>query len=490
MANPLKRLITRWANKQQAGFDTDPDFFGKLSLMPNPDPILRRMGKADQVYAGILADSHVIGEVRSIRGAVRKFDYRLVAGVEDDGKAKSALELCQYWLDNYKPSDGISWNELIWQMISSILTGFTIHELIWDYDNGKLLPVLVLDRPNHRFNFDSQAQLKLRTKKSRDGEYVKPGYFVVSRHMPKIKNPYGQALLSSCFWPWTFKTGGFKYFVQYCEKYGLPWPIAKYPPGTQDKDIDKLENAIAYMIENGYAVIPNDDSVEILTAANSGKLPQENLIVRCNNEISKALTGQAMVGEIQEVGARAASETAQGRQYDINKADRDIAVSGMNYILRWITNHNFGYEVPSPKLEFYSDENGNKERAEVYEIASRIGNPSKKSFHSEFGIPQAEDEEDVLKPATPPTEFAEYKKALEFKSTNSTATDAADDFIEEHWLEPVSQMLDDYVADGKSIQDFMEALPKLFIDLSDDELQQITSHVLGSEVLKGASGRA
>lgn len=306
----LPKFLQRLVKKQQTTALNDPEFFGKLDNLPNPDPILRKMGAADKVYASILSDAHVIGELRGMRGALCRQDYRLVAGSEESNAIK-ALELCQLWINNCQPSDLIDWDELLWQMVSSVYPGFKVHELVWDKYQGWLLPMLITDVRNGRCSFDVNGQLRIASKQQRNGQAVDPRYYIVSRHMPSATNPYGEAMLSRCFWPWTFKTGGFQYFVQYCERFGLPWPIARYPQGTQDGDIDKLESAVAAMLSNGYVVTQEGNAIEILTPASGSALPQERLIDLCNREMSKALTGQAMVAELGEVGARAASETAE-----------------------------------------------------------------------------------------------------------------------------------------------------------------------------------
>lgn len=226
---------------------------------------------------------------------------------------------------------------------------------MWDAWDGSLVPVNVIDRPNRRFGFDVDAQLMLKSRAEPMGVVVDEPYrFIVSRHMATMSNPYGSALLSGCFWPWTFKTGGWKYFVKFCERHGLPWPVARYGLGASEAEQDQLAQAIEAMIDSGYAVVPEGSSVELLVANTSGSmLPQESLINAANREMSKCLTGQAMIAELQNVGARAATETAMKRQSDINDSDRDIASASMSQIFRWITTFNFGEDVPSPELEFF-----------------------------------------------------------------------------------------------------------------------------------------
>lgn len=297
--------VKGWLGKPVATAETDPErFFSSLASLPNPDPILRKMGRADAVYHSIMMDAHVMGEIRSIRGSFRSHEYRLVVGSENDAKAAAAMELCKDWMHSGPPNPVADWMEVMWQMCSCILTGYKPHELVWGYNiSGKLLPTEVADRPGRRILFDAAANPLLVSKAAPLGAPVEPYQFTISRHMATTDNPYGMALLSSCFWPWTFKTGGWRYFVKYCERHGLPWPVGRYPQGTSEKDQDALADALASMVESGYVVVQEGTGLELLVPqGGSGSAPQQALISLANREMSKALTSQAMVGEQLEVG--------------------------------------------------------------------------------------------------------------------------------------------------------------------------------------------
>ena len=377
--------------KPQAGYDTDPHFFSAIAALPNPDTILRNLGQAEKVYFSIMADAHVIGDVRSIRGSFRSHQYRIVAGDEGDPKSVAAKELCEQWMADAPPNNLADWLEVMWQMSSSIFTGYRAHELVWEMQGGKYLPSQVIDRPNRRFQFSQAGEPLLISRGNLRGAPVEPYQFAISRHMADTTNPYGVALLSSCFWPWTFKTGGWRFFVKYCERHGLPWPVARYPMGTSEKEQDELEKALQTMLEASYLMAPEGTSVELLTPTtnSSGTLPQESLINLANREMSKALTGQAMVAELQGVGSRAASDTAQRRQDSINDSDRDISASSMAFIFKWITLFNLGDGVAPPQLEFFLHKKAGKDRAQTYQIAAQMGaRPSKAAMLEELDIPR------------------------------------------------------------------------------------------------------
>ncbi|WP_244116740.1 phage portal protein family protein [Burkholderia cepacia] len=469
--------------QQAAAADTDPYFFGRLHMLPNPDPVLRAMGVADTVYASIMADAHVIGEIRSIRGEFRGMDYRVVTWAEDDAKAQQARDLCERWMQGFRPNAVVTdWLEIMWQMLSAIFTGYRVHELVWDAWEGFVVPVNVIDRPNRRFGFDVDAQLMLKTRAEPVGAVVEDPYrFIVSRHVATMSNPYGSPLLSGCFWPWTFKTGGWKYFVKFCERHGLPWPVARYGLGASEAEQDQLAQAIEAMIDSGYAVVPEGSSVELLVANTSGSmLPQESLINAANREMSKCLTGQAMIAELQNVGARAATETAMKRQSDINDSDRDIASASMSQIFRWITTFNFGEDVPSPELEFFQINAAGKDRAETYQIAANMGaRPSRKAMLEELNIPQAADDADALLPApkqAPAAEFAAADDAVLIESAQAedvrvrSAADAADAALEAAVIEPIARMLDQAERDGRSLADIQTELTKLVGEIDNAEL--------------------
>ncbi|VVE55781.1 Mu-like prophage FluMu protein gp29 [Pandoraea iniqua] len=492
------RSVRNAFGKQAAAADSDPNFFGKLHMLPNPDPVLRAMGVADAVYTSILADAHVIGEVRSIRGEFRGMDYRVVTWAEKDAKAQQARDLCEQWMQSFQPNAVVTdWLEVMWQMLTAILTGYRVHELVWNNWNSYIVPTSVIDRPNRRFGFDVDAQLMLKTRSVPVGAPVEDPYrFIVSRHMATMSNPYGSALLSGCFWPWTFKTGGWKYFVKFCERHGLPWPVARYGMGATEGEQEELARAIEAMIDSGYAIVPEGTGVELLIANTTGSmLPQESMINAANREMSKCLTGQAMLAELQNVGARAATETAMTRQSNINDSDRDIASASMSQIFRWITTFNFGEDVPSPELEFFQINAAGKDRAQTYQIAANMGaRPSRKAMLEELNIPQATDEADALMPmdsSPSAAEFAASDDAAVFASARAedsrvrAASDAADVALSAAVIEPIARMLEQAERDGLSLADIQVKLTQLVGEIDNSELITIMRQALDWSATQG-----
>ena len=520
LIKPAKELLGK-----EVAAGSDMTWFNKMMAMPNPDPILRRLGVADAVYASIMADAHVIGDIRSIRGSFRSYRTRVVAGDEQDARSQAAADLCEYWLQHCQPNAvAVDWMEVMWQMSSAIFTGYKVHEVVWDFVDGHILPIKVLDRKNNRFKFDHDGNLLVLNSSSLGGERFPDYQFAVSRHMATCTNPYGVALLSSCYWPWLFKTGGFKYFMQYCEKYAVPVPFGQYPQGAQEKDIEQFEQSLADFLNNFYVLAPDGSKIELLTPSGGGnQLPQEALIVRCNNEMSKALTGQAVVAELQQVGARAASETAASRQEMINNSDRDISSSGMSEIFRWITVFNFGENVAPPKLEFFTEKQAGKERAEAYQtVANMGGRPSRKALLEEMNMPEAEDDADAILPAQSPVNAVNAAQTLQNQPLNTDQTafnaqfnerssadsegdqrtiaqakadlafenavvEAVDAQFSADVIEPFAVMLEEFEASGKTLAEFHESLGAFLAGVDDGAVRELTEQALTLSALRGAA---
>ncbi len=513
----LKRL--RGGQQTKAGRDTDPEVFitQALRLFPNPDPVLRRIGKAEAAYEMVLRDTHVIGEVRANRGHFRGWSYRLRPGNADDAASLRAHQLCVDWMARNAPAGtdntGIpsDWKEMFWRMGGmTALQGYRVHELAWQMSGALYLPD-VIDRPQRRVLFDPDGHPLLVTRSAPMGEPLEdPCYFAISRHMADSVNPYGIPLLGVCFWWNNYKQGGGRYLAKLAERHGLPWPVGKYPEGMSDDALDDFEASLAEMVENGYLLIPGgkDSSIELLMPSFSGELPSEVLINRCNTEMSKALTSQSQLAELGKVGSRASADTASVRQGDAVGADLDTAVQAFGEVLRWITLFNVGDGVAPPVLEFYKTGQGGKERAETYQIAINSGaKPSRRAMLEELGIPAAADEADALLPAgaspapapvpAPKTFSAAHlpsvpiysfaAKVMTPQQMRELASAAADEVIEDTIIAPVARMLATFEAQGKSLDDAINHLVTLTGEMDDAQLQEVVRRALTWSIAHGAA---
>lgn len=388
-----------------AGWSSDPNFYGALAYLPNPDTVLRRLGRAHEAYDAIVGDAHVVGDLRAVRAGLLSYEWRLQAGGESRAD-KRGLELCERVFSDL-PGPGQRWPDTIWQMAQAVFRGYQAHEVVWARQGDVLVPERLLDRPSRRIVFEPGGAPRVLTRQAPTlGEEMRLYKWLLPRHMPSYDNPYGVAVFSACFWPYTFKHSGWRFFVKFAEKYGLPWPIGKYPPGTPPAQQRELAQRLAEMIEDAVAAIPADSSVELLSVGTgSSALPQERLIQACNVELSKAITSQTLATEIQGQGSRAAAETHLDRERGVHSSDRGVIEDALSQLCAWIVEINIPGAVP-PRFEFYDEAQARQDWVEVLDKARQYVDVPAAFAHDRLQIPRPVGGEPVLPrsaaPAAPP----------------------------------------------------------------------------------------
>ncbi|ALG67884.1 DUF935 domain-containing protein [Beggiatoa leptomitoformis] len=394
VTKPLNPLLN-----ELAGNSTDPRFFTGLFHLPNPDPVLRKMGKTQEVYDAIQKDPFVTGQLRAIRAGLLGFEQRLQMPASNRVN-KRAYELCQQVLDR-KPAQYWQWGDIIWQIAEAVFRGYSAIEIVWEKQGDYLLPAQILPRPNRRFIFNYEGEPRLLTRDSPVmGEELPPYKFLLTRHMPSYTNPYGEAVFSSCFWTYTFKHGGFKYWSKFCERFGTPWTIGKYPAGTDEITQAKLLQGLEQMVEMAVSIIPSDGEVQLLEPTARGE-SHDNFIKACNKEMGIALTSQTLASDIQGNGSRAAAETHRGREQAGFECDREMVSQTLSELCRWITEINIGTEAEPPTHEFYEEAEARQDWTDVLDKARHYLPISRQFAYDRLQIPAPKDGDELLSADTP-----------------------------------------------------------------------------------------
>ena len=239
--------------------------------LPNPDPVLKKLGRDISVYRELLSDPIVAGHVRRRKSAVAGMEWRIEANGAPDTVCDTIAELFS----------GFDLYRLINQILDAALYGYQPLEIIWQ--RGSLwLPSEIVAKPQEWFQFDQDGQLRFRLSGSLNDEPVPAFKFLCPTHNASYINPYGIGDLSCIYWPTIFKRGGLKFWAEFSEKFGAPWIIGREPRSNTDQDTDRLLDALEQLIGNSVATIPDDSSVEIravpmcttaLSATAAPKLP-------------------------------------------------------------------------------------------------------------------------------------------------------------------------------------------------------------------------
>lgn len=179
------------------------DFLSALSLyLPDPDPILKRTGQDIRVYRELLSDAHVWATVESRKAGVLSLDWKLERGLSPKRQYQFVLEVLS----------GLDLPRIISEILDAPLFGFKPIEVMWQKDGSTLIVEDLVGKPPEWFVFSTEGELRFRSKENMlQGEALPPYKFLLARHKPTYENPYGERVLSRCFWPVTFKRGGMKF---------------------------------------------------------------------------------------------------------------------------------------------------------------------------------------------------------------------------------------------------------------------------------------
>lgn len=434
------------------------DYSSLAGALPNPDTVLRKAGLRITVYKELLADTSVQAAYSSRKGGVKskKWDIRW-----DNEKDLPKLN------DTLK---NLKINNIIDQILEAVFYGFKPLEVMWEYNNGLILPVRITGKPVEWFVFDAEGRMRFLSKTSgNDGIELPHMKFLVPVNNGSYENPYGFAALSTCFWPVTFKKGGLKFWVTFAEKYGMPWAIGKVPRSTSADDRNEMATSLENMIADGIAVINDDGAIELKESGNKSASTDvyKELVSEMRKEIALGLLGQTLTSDVGASGSYAASKTHGDVRQDLIDSDKGLVEETINTLLAWIVDLNFGNEKGYPEFYLYDEEDVDKVLAERDQILTQTGVKFTKTyFVRAYGL--SEDEFDIKSGDS--SDFSEPE-------TNKDEIDsAAELFIsdeQQQLIEKVMQPLIDAIMKGNSYEEITERMAELMPDMKTGDLENI-----------------
>lgn len=329
--------------------------YNLLNKLPNPDIVLRKTGKGIETLRTLINEGQVATCVSSRKAGVLSLDWNL--------KYPEGSEKYKEFYDNIFTTGKIDIYDLISEILNAPLYGYQPIEIVWEFVNGYVVPKKIEAKPQEWFHYNADRQLCFKQKGTTDGVVLDDSTkkFLCPRHDPDYMNPYGQAVLSRCFWDVVFIKGGMEFWIKFIEKYGMPYFIGKYEEGASDDSKEELLEMLEQMVQDAVAVIPNNSTVEIKDAAGKSASAQiyAQLLQICKSNISKNILGQTATTDIGPTGSFAAGKVHAEVREDIVTSDCRLAIKTMNKILEWIHEINFN-DGKAPTLELNGKEDVKK----------------------------------------------------------------------------------------------------------------------------------
>jgi len=329
------------------------DFSSFLGSLPNPDPVLKRLGNDVQVYEDLRYDSRVSAVVGSRKSAVASMEWRV------KGDDQVAVDFYTELFKSYPMHDTIT------EILDAPLFGYKPIEIMWEAMDGKLIPIHFIGKPPRWFRYDDENKLHfLSATNYTTGILVPDNKFIVARHNPTYDNPYGQPVLSGCFWPVTFRKTGLKYWTIFLEKYGMPFLLGKAPEGAKEAEIQAVADLLQNMVQDAIAVVPSEYEISI-EESSGGKGKTDSIhktyLDFMDMEIAMAVVGTNLTTEV-ESGSFAASKSHMEVRADIIDSDKVIVEQAFNELITITHKLNFA-SIEIPVFELYKEKEVSETRS-------------------------------------------------------------------------------------------------------------------------------
>jgi phage gp29-like protein len=238
------------------------EFVHLMRTLPDPDPVLRKMGRGISALQELLTDSH-LESVWGVRCSTVSGAQWFCAPGADGRREVEASELLREQLGK------LDIPRVINEMMDAVAFGFSPLEVLWQKDGEKWGVGDIVGKPPQWFEFDQHNHLVFKTGAT-GTEELPPNRFLIARHRPSYANPYGVKIFSKCYWPVTFKKNGWRWWTVFVEKYGGAFMYGKYPSNAGEQFKTELLTALEKMVSDAVAIAPEGAEITIESAKDEG----------------------------------------------------------------------------------------------------------------------------------------------------------------------------------------------------------------------------
>lgn len=376
----------------------------------NPDEIAREKGL--EYYDEIASDTHT-KSVWNTRVWTLSGKERQIHAASESPQDQLAQQFLQWNLEELlKPKTLPRITEQVFR--SGSKNGYAVQEILWTarYPRGDWAGATVIadikDKDPDRFLF-KHGEIYLKAHWG-DQEGVKqpPYKFWALPFQSEYDNPYGTSLFQQLHWYVWFKKQGFKFWLLFLEKFGMPTVTYTTPQGFSDlKELARVDAVLDSIQQRTSIRVPEGFHVALLESTKTGSVGAgyDQLIAVCNREISKGILGQTLTTEEGlHSGSYAQSQTHDAVRQDILMADGEWFDSGLNSTpIKWLIDRNFRvqqYPWVQTLTQPGQDLNALAER-DVKLVAAGVRIPQK-YFYDTYNLPEPQPGEPVVG-ATPGT---------------------------------------------------------------------------------------
>ena len=179
--------------------------------------------------------------------------------------------------------------------------------------------------------------------------------FLLTRRSPTYRNPYGEALLSRCYWPWFFRHNGWRFWMRFIERFAEPLLLG------QVFDPQGFIAAMRAMGLEAVVGVGKEETIQAITPGTAGEF--EKLELALSRRIQKLILGQTLTSDVAGSGSYAAAQVHNEVRQDKRNADLRLVSGTVQRLVEalWALNALPG---PAPRFVLADDTGLETARAE------------------------------------------------------------------------------------------------------------------------------
>jgi phage gp29-like protein len=334
--------------------------FSRLFSMPDPDEMLRRAG-INRAHLRVLTSDDEISQTMDTRNdALVATAWRFETPTGTDQAAVDWLS--EQWEDQC--------DQILRGCMSALPYGYAVQEAVYEVQaDGKIGWKSIAEKPFEWFVPHTDGTVLYRSKTNFQGEVTDPRkYFLTVRHQT-YRNPYGEALFSRLYWPWFFRQQGWRFWVKWLERFGMPLLI-----GKGAGDAKQLATALSMAVQDAAIAVGTGTDVQVVSTPGGADHFEKFDAVICRR-IQKLVLGQTLTSDMTHsagLGGTGAAKVHDEVRMDKRDADAAMCTKTVQQIVNtlWVLN---GFASEPPKFVLQDDTGLEAERADRDSKLSQTG---------------------------------------------------------------------------------------------------------------------
>jgi len=482
-------------------------FYGLMSVLPNPDKVLRDANLFDSVLDDLTSDGHIFSLIQLRQSAVKDFEWE----IDGNGAPEPFVQLVRDLFMMY------DWELFVDTCTDSELYGRQPIELSWATDGPLWIPAAFEAKPREWFSFNSAGEMifhakdakadspgvvvkrfnRVTTREQYDAQNGMQWKFLCPRNKPSVKNPYGEAVLSRCWWNNFFKKEGKKFWGQFIEFFGMPSVSGEYPAAwttdtAQDHtdDINAFVTSLRQMIAGRAIAGPQGSNVKVTApVSQSNSDIFHSWLQDARYEITLTLLGhESITNATPGLGGSGNGNTAVEVASWVAKTGKKKVEQTANEIIRFIAEVN-GYDVKAlPRLRLYQEEDVDKALADRDKVLFDMGVRFTPEYYKRaYNLAESDF---VVDNGTQTAAPANFSAASELQA----GQESVDKIVQRHIddaatnsevMQSMLATVADFVDGSTSHNEALAAIRKAFPKLDAQQLESQLFDIIGSSRLAG-----